>query len=290
MYGGTQRIHGRCAQYLFMKKPKTSKKEKAKMIKIDDHRGLRPFVIQAKKQKRSYVLDHNEIYKFDEKTISFRQPNNISISLNISSREYDISKEMYPSKITPKLKKLKTDKHIEFEKSECKDLFDFFEHLQVSLIFAYTAVEAFSNVAIPDKFTFDKLNNKKVKETWTKENIERWLSTTEKLGDIVPTILEVPSPKGQPFWDNFKKLEKIRDEIIHQKTITNETNVSSRFLKDFFKPSIFEIVRSGYLVIQYFCSQSKVNQIYFPLGMGTAKIEPLVVDDFEKHFATVEDK
>jgi len=260
--------------------------ERVEGMQVIDPRELRPYVIRAKKQNQVFVLGQNEIYLLDGKKISFPPPNNIALNLNISAKEYDIAIKMFEKKIRPLLMQSKS---IDFKKEEVSELYDYFEHLQVSLLFNYTAVEAFSNVAIPEEYQLEKLNNKKVKEIWVKENIERWLSTSEKIGDIVPKILDVPSPKNESFWNDFKELEKIRDEIVHQKTTTNETNVRSRFLKEFFKGEIFSIIRSGYLVINYFCTKSKQAHIYFPVGIGHPKIEPFEIDDFENYFAEIDE-
>ena len=149
----------------------------------------------------------------------------------------------------------------------------------MSLIFIYTAVEAFSNIAIPPDYEIERINHKKVKEIWGKENIERWKSTSEKIGDILPDIFKIENPKNEKFWSNFKKLEEIRNDIIHQKTIKNNTDVYSEYFNYFFDHSIFEIIRSGFLVIQYFCLKSDESKIYFPLGIRTDSFDPIEVDD-----------
>jgi hypothetical protein len=262
--------------------------ENKKFEKISDRRVLRPLVIAAEKQKKMISLIHNEIYIIDETKINFATPNNISVCLNISNKHYDLAKEVFKKELKPKLTGKK--KIINFNGSENSLLYDYFENLQISLIFVYTAVEAFANVAIPDSFTYEKRNNKNVKEIWEKESIERWLSTTEKIAEIVPSVLKLQSPKSEKFWTNFKKLEEIRNEIIHQKTVSNETNVSSKYLTEFFKESIFNIISSGFLVIEYFCSKTEYAHIYFPLGIGTNKMKPTIIDDWDTHFKTIDDE
>lgn len=249
-------------------------------------RELRPIIIHAKKQQKTFILGQNEILNVDGRKISFTGPNNISICLSIAHKQYEVSRKMFMRHIAPKLNNGKSE--VSFTHIQTSKVYDYFEHLQTSIIFIYTAVEAFGNVAIPEDFTFEKINNKKVREIWDKENIERWLSTTEKISDIVPGILKVESPKKEKFWTDFKKLEEIRNEIIHQKTVTNEVNVSSKYLHEFFNPKIFNIIRSGFLVIDYFCSKVEFAHIYFPLGVGTAKQQPAIIDDFDTHFAPVE--
>ncbi len=193
-----------------------------------------------------------------------------------------MAKRLYSMLIYPKISTGKTK--IIFDDSELEMLYNYFEHIQTSLIFIYTAVEAFANVAIPETFTYEKLNNKKVREIWGKEQIERWLPTTEKICDILPVILDVDSPKSESFWMGFKRLEELRNSIIHQKTISNEQSINSKFLSDFFDENIFDVIRSGYLVIEYFCNKSAIPHIYFPIGMGSSDLRPLEVDNIEDYF------
>lgn len=251
-------------------------------IPVNNARKLRPVGMISKKHSRLVAFEYNLTQEVNGKEFSFRTPNNISVFLNIVSREYERAKKTYLELIYPKLATGKSK--IIFEDTELEKLYDYFEHIQTSLIFIYTAVEAFANVAIPETFTHEKLNHKKVKETWGKESIERWLSTTEKICDILPVILEVNSPKAESFWCNFKKLEEIRNNIIHQKTVSNEKNVNVQYLKDYFDENIFEVIRSGYLVIEYFCNKCPLPHIYFPIWMGSANLRPVEVDNIEDYF------
>ncbi len=253
-----------------------------RIIPVNNVRKLRPVGMISKKHNRLVAFEFNLTQEVNGKEFSFRTPNNIAVCLNVGNREYEMAKRLYSVLIFPKITTEKTK--IIFDDSELGMLYNYFEHIQTSLIFIYTAVEAFANVAIPETFTHEKLNNKKVKETWGKEQIERWLSTTEKICDILPVVLDVDSPKGESFWRDFKKLEDIRNNIIHQKTISNEKNINSKFLSDFFNENIFDVIRSGYLVIEYFCNKSAIPHIYFPLGMGSLDLRPQEVDNIEDYF------
>ena len=255
-------------------------------VGFSDPRELRPIVIRAKKQEQLIVLGHTEKYELNKQNISFVPPNNISICLNISAREYSTATEYFKKEIQ---KKLSSGNEIEFSKDKNKELYNYFENVQTSLIFSYIAVEAFANLTIPDDYELEQINNKKVKEVWNKESIERWKTTTEKIGSIVPDILEVESPKNLKIWSDFKKLESIRNEIIHQKTAQNKLNVSSTYLHEFFSNKIFEYISAGPLLIEYFCSKSKSNYPYFPISYGSQEIKPLEFEDFEKHFKLVDE-
>jgi hypothetical protein len=258
---------------------------KRRTVPVNNVRKLRPVCITSVRHGKMVAFEHQKTHKVKGVQFSFKTPNNISVCLSIGDREYEKAKALYLTLIHPKI--AAGNKHIIFSEGELYALYDYFEHLQTSLIFIYTAVEAFANIAIPDDFTYEKVNNKKVKETWGKESIERWLPTTEKICDILPKILDVHAPKQEKFWKDFKKLEDIRNNIIHQKTVMNESNVNSDYLENFFDEDIFNLIRSGLLVIEYFCNNSASAHVYFPLGMGTKEIVPYLVDDINEHFPGV---
>ncbi len=75
------------------------------------------------------------------------------------------------------------------------DIFDYFEQLQVSVIFAFTAVESFANIAIPETFAYERVNSKGIREVLSKEDIERWCPTApEKVSVLLPLVFSVASP------------------------------------------------------------------------------------------------
>jgi len=98
-------------------------------------------------------------------------------------------------------------------------LFDYFESCMTTVTFSYQALETFCNWEIADKiqgtFTVKRDN---VDETFTVDEIERRLSTEEKLHLIIPMLFGTASPKGRKAWENFKKLKHARDSIVHLKS------------------------------------------------------------------------
>lgn len=99
------------------------------------------------------------------------------------------------------------------------DLFDFMEKRMGAIVFAYSALEAFANEYIPDDYVFEKeRQDSKCTEKYTKEQIENFLSLDVKLGEILPDILGVKSPKGKSVWSGYKQLKRLRDRIIHLKS------------------------------------------------------------------------
>jgi hypothetical protein len=102
--------------------------------------------------------------------------------------------------------------------------YDFIEQSMIAILFSYQALEAFSNLTIQDKlgdsgtYTVTRTMAKvKQKLAWQAPDLERKCSTEEKVGEIVPNLLDMDSPKGKKVWQDFDKLKKIRDDVTHLK-------------------------------------------------------------------------
>ena len=258
-----------------MKDPGESSVEKA--LKVADVRMLRPVVFHEKKSKRSIVVQPSEEFSVGQSKVGFFTPNNVSLFVSIADRELKLAIKIYDSLIKKNAKK----KLITVNGRNLTRLYNYLEHIQSSIISIYTAIESLANVAIPVDFKLEKKNNKGVTEIWEKDSIERWYKTSDKVADLVPKILKVKSPKTLAFWQSFKELEDIRNDIIHQKTESRSNNeVDSSFIGRLLQPGIFNTVGAGFALIRYFCI-SDTSHGFFPLGFGEAKIQPIVVDNFE---------
>lgn len=97
-------------------------------------------------------------------------------------------------------------------------LFNFFGQFTAHVVFAYTALEAWVNENIPDGYVYTKtMGRPGTLGTYTGPEIERFISLSEKLSDVIPPLLNVESPKGRAIWREFVKLEDMRDRVIHLK-------------------------------------------------------------------------
>lgn len=97
-------------------------------------------------------------------------------------------------------------------------LFDFCEQFAAHVVFAFTALESFANEVIPNEYTYTTIRGKKrQKVTYNRDGIERHISLSEKLAQVLPAALSVKSPKGLHVWRDYKKLKEVRDRIIHLK-------------------------------------------------------------------------
>lgn len=241
---------------------------------IRDERSIK---LHAKDSNRVYFFSKGKEAKFLDKRIIYFIPNNVSLSLNLMKKSYKESKLL--------LKKLLNDdnqKLIKLVEDDKKILYDYFEEIITSVIFSYIAVESFANAAIPEDFIYERVNEKRIKELLDKESIERWLSTSQKVSDILPIILKTNEIKKEEFWGKFKDLEKIRNEIVHQKTIENGTMLDSDLYNKLLSEDIFQKISSSLSVIKFFYDYDNSHP-YFPLGLGVAKFQFKEIESIEEY-------
>lgn len=242
-----------------------------------DYRMMRPKIYFPSGGNTVYQSQQNSQFMLTKDCgISFLTPNGVSLFINKARKEYDVSYNIYDEVVR---NKLKLDLLHVVQPESLSKLYDYFESIQSCIIMIYSAIEALCNVAIPDTYSLTKKNNKGITEIWDKANIEKWTPTEEKAGKIVPELLGIESPKSQPFWENFKKLKKIRDEIIHQKQSALTPNeVESAFLALLLNETIFDKVKAGFSVVQYFCDKDKTH-CYFPMLSIETPVNINFVDD-----------
>jgi hypothetical protein len=99
------------------------------------------------------------------------------------------------------------------------ELFDFFEQCMISATFSFQALEVYANHTIA-RHARDAMEIKRGKKLvrLTPSELERQLSTEEKLGSVLPKIRNVATPKGKAVWDKFLVLKDTRDATIHLKS------------------------------------------------------------------------
>lgn len=243
-----------------------------------DIRDERSIKLHSKNNDKIYFFSKGKEAKYLDKKVIYFTPNNVSLSLNLMKKSYKRSKELLKTLLS------KSDsKVIKLVEQDKKTLYDYFEEITTSIIFSYISVESFANAAIPEDFIYEKINDKKVKELWNKESIERWLSTSQKVSDILPIILNTNEIKKEDFWIRFKELEKIRNEIVHQKTIESGTLLDSELYNKLISDDIFRKISSSLSVIKFFYDYDNAHP-YFPLGLGVAKFQLKEIENIDDEF------
>ncbi|WP_313523535.1 hypothetical protein [Stutzerimonas kunmingensis] len=254
----------------------------------DDHtdpRMARPVIIHDKKTKRYLTLQKLDKFVIDDCEVNFPAPNNVSLFASIAKKEMLKARKIYNSLIS---KKTKNKREIYITDKNITKLYDYLEHIQSSIIAIYTAIESFSNIAIPNDYTMRKKNQKGIEEIWDKSAIERWYTTSDKISEVLPSILKTDSPKEMKGWTIFKELESIRNDIIHQKTITKKRKdeIDSSFMSKLLQERIFDNIDAGFTLISFFCKHD-ISHSFFPLGFSEAKLEPIEMDDMREDFEQI---
>jgi len=239
------------------KKSNENKKGKEFLVITKYPEDYKPFDIRANKpicykgdpikgETSSMVCQEIENIEFSTRvkgkknTIDYFAPNNVGILLSIANKALIKAKKIYKEKINPDVVNHFEDyDNMSREETiimKSRIMYDFIEIVQVGIVFGYTALEAFANLSIPQNYEFKAdINNKGITEIYDKTAIERWITLKIKISEILVDIYETESIKNKKIWSEFLEFEKLRHEIIHQKSIT-DTKFYQRYLKkDFFR-------------------------------------------------------
>jgi len=188
--------------------------------------------------------------------LGFITPSVVAMALNVAIRSsiaaFNIKKKLMYDDCFGPIGKFKN-----ISKRTTAELFDFFENCMISVNFSFQAIEVFCNSIIskdPNKLITinkkDKNINKRAYE------IERDLSTEEKIIDILPILLNVSISKKDLLWQKFIDLKFVRDSTVHLKSsdmyskFENSDKESLFYL--FLKNNPFEYPRSSFEVIHFF--------------------------------------
>ena len=109
-------------------------------------------------------------------------------------------------------------------------LFDYFEHCFVAAVFSVQALEAYCNYKIALNLKGNlTVERRGQPQELSPEEVERQLSTDEKLGETLPKLLGINSPKGRSEWEQYVHLRRLRDATVHIKSHHQWTLASRDF-------------------------------------------------------------
>lgn len=249
---------------------------------VTDSRSKKPVGVD-RGQDVVYLQEINRI-EFNKKNnkknniLGYVAPNNVGILLSIASKALLNAQTIYEERIDPS-KYNHTDILIGNTENELSEktliVYEFIEAIQTSIVFGYTAIEAFTNLSIPEEYEYKNvINSKGITELYDKKAIERWLSLEIKISNILVNIYECKSIKEDKLWSKFKKFEECRNEIIHQKSI----DVNS-FYEKYFNKEIFDLCIIPEKIIKFFFEKGKengvVDNILWPLVINASNEIPV---------------
>lgn len=192
----------------------------------------------------------------DGTRIGFTIPNSTALALSIAWRASSQANSLR-NKIKYKdvLTAEGSGKGVEDESTPV--LFDYFEKCMIVVTFSFQALEVFSNQIISnwgDKGALE-IERKGKKVLLSRNEIERKASTTEKLGTILPKIMDIDTPKGTKLWENFVKLRKARDSTIHLKYSDQFPDSDESLFYQFLSYEMKEFPNNSAHLIGHFCQK-----------------------------------
>ena len=157
--------------------------------------------------RRGTQVDLISVIRIDPKktNITVVVPNGTAILLSASRKAWQQAEQVRAESKIDKTGRFLSEK----DSIECQ------ENVTVAVITAFAGIEAFINEMIPEGFSFEDKTDRIIVHK-SKTQIEKEMSVSKKLAEVLPTILRTSSPKGiEPFWSKFKKLKNVRNRIIH---------------------------------------------------------------------------
>lgn len=236
--------------------------------RVPDPRFSRPLCMQKKENGElagSMLLQALDSVSVAGRRISYFVPNSIAILLAVANKAIAQAQDILRGRFTDPdvvvdFREHRADRKDFLNEKTC-DVCDYIEVVETAIVFAYTALETFANLSIPDDYVYEvEMPNKGTKEVFDKNAIERWVSLKEKLLKILRDVYKTRRPDRQDWWSHFVKLEAYRHDIIHQKSVS-----TSAFFKAYFTRDIFQVCQSAEKAISFFYHEHAEQQRTNPL-------------------------
>ena len=99
-------------------------------------------------------------------------------------------------------------------------LYAYFEQSMAAAVFSFQCLEAYANQVIARLATEPMgVPRRSGMEQLSPDQLERVLTTDEKLTVVLPQLMSVPSPKGRALWPQYRELKGVRDSTVQLKSI-----------------------------------------------------------------------
>lgn len=239
----------------------------------DKRVGKPDILIHKDNLNRTFTFGDNWVLEFDKLSTLLIKPNDITMYSGISDKNLNKAKAFYDRVIAPRHR----NQYNPFPAKETQiEYLDYFELIITSVVSAYTALEALSNMCIPDGYTFTDKDGVR----HTREQIERYFPLRDKFKFILKALYQTSDPAKEKWWSKFKKLEDIRNMIIHAKP----SRSNDRYAQ-FLKKDIFDFIRIHKTIISYYGKYIHLNGgdmiNVIPYNFGFDQVYPILIDDAE---------
>jgi hypothetical protein len=205
------------------------------------------------------------------KYLSFVTPSASALALNIAINAAAMAEALRPQLLLVPMLTADGNRGFQIRDESISNLYAFFEQSMIAVTLSFQAVELFANSTIGRKSTgnFRIRGRKGIEIEVTPADAERTLSTEEKLRQVLPSLLQAPSPVGKRVWQTFKKLKSARDSTVHLKSndmyTVNQVDRESLFFY-FFNTDAREHPEAAIKVISHFCKGKE------PRWLGQSKL------------------
>lgn len=148
--------------------------------------------------------------------VAFPTPNPIALLLDIALMSAMNAKSTRKSILYPRIS---DNGSRAAEVAQASFLYEYFEHCMVTAVFAFQSIELFANHSIWNKakgpLTIQRDGKNK---TFTLDQVERRLSTDEKITQVLPQLMKKKIDDKSELWTRYASLKKVRDSIVHLKS------------------------------------------------------------------------
>ncbi len=152
--------------------------------------------------------------------LSFVTPSGPALCLNIAIGAAALGQAIRPRLLLTPMVMHDGKRGFQVKDESVSDLYYFFEQSIISVTMSFQAIEVFANAIIGRRSTQSVVVKRKagVVKNLTPAEAERELSTEEKIGQVLPNLLNVSSPRGNRAWQAFRTLKDARDATVHLKS------------------------------------------------------------------------
>lgn len=244
---------------------------------VSDKRKVKPVIYELQDVNEDVTLQEVIELKIGKGSVRFDVPNSTALYLNAADRELKIAKLLHKELIEARVKLRECHT---FSNQDASKLYDYFEHIRISIIMAYSAVECLCNALIPYDYSYVEKGEKEDR-VWDYKEIQRWKSTTQKLRQILPKALNMKDPGQYKSYAPFCKLEEIRNEVIHTRSVQpKEIEKEKRLDYQLLNSRIFNLIGSAKELIKELHKSLPYTQ-EMPMLYNTEEIEKIKINSWD---------
>ncbi len=150
-----------------------------------------------------------------------------------------------------------------------------------NVVLSYQAIESFCNAEIGEHLqTKMEIVFGKKKRNLDSAGVQREVSTSRKLTEVLPKLLSVNSPSSAPFWKDFSELNQLRNDAVHVKSHDIE-ELQQEYVDLLFRLYRYDPFRAPFTALELFDVMSRKGQRAHWLDRAIDEIKPTIQKEIE---------